>query len=435
MRTPPESASPAATERTASATPRVPLSQVESSASPPLQSRRDRSDKMKRTPQPTFTQSKLTSLLQPQAKDGSHSKAATPTPTVSLESLEMHTSGPTDQPPATTGDTRGPASGTVVTTDFLLKALKENTDHLLHSFDARLGAVAEKVGRNTAKIDAHDKAIKLQDEINTKCREDLLQLTDRVRVLEEGKPAAQQNEERVALSDDYLLARRTARLWPVVGTGLNELWGEVGEFLHGLLGIPEDDLNQNDIENICVATPGPFPGPVHDEVLVTFKDKKKRDLVMASSANLANAVDALGKPTAGTRIEVPPQLDDVFRLLSRFGTRLRARHGKGTRRHIKFDDYLGSLYCNVKLPGDVEWTRVSPDMARADLEASTKEVNAAAQARLAAKLIPGPRERLQAPAVHREARSVISRPRPTDDTHRVGKRPRWAGPDKPRPTV
>ena len=156
---------------------------------------------------------------------------------------------------------------------------------------------------------------------------------------------------------------------------------------------------------------------------------------MASSSNLAGAIDALGKPTAGTRIEVPPQLDDVFRLLSRFWTRLRARHGKGTRRHIKFDDFLGSLYCNVKLPGDTDWTRVSPALARADLEASTKEVNAGTQARLAAKLIPGPRERLSTPVDAGTARSVVTRTRPSDETIRSGKRPRWAGPDKLRPAL
>lgn len=88
---------------------------------------------------------------------------------------------------------------------------------------------------------------------------------------------------------------------------------------------------------------------------------------------------------------------DSFRLLSRFGTRLRARHGQGTKRHIKFDDFNASLYCNIKLPGDENWTRVTTKMASDDLKASFHEENSSNQRRLASKLLPGPRVRLQRP--------------------------------------
>ena len=54
-------------------------------------------------------------------------------------------------------------------------------------------------------------------------------------------------------------------------------------------------------------------------------------------------------------MEVPTELQETFRLLSRFGTRLLARHGEGTRRNIKFDDYSGTLFTNVKLPGPGLW--------------------------------------------------------------------------------
>ena len=94
---------------------------------------------------------------------------------------------------------------------------------------------------------------------------------------------------------------------------------------------------------------------------------------MLSSTNLATCTDHEGKPTAGIRLEIPDELADSFCLLSRFGTRLRARHGPGTKRHIKFDDYSGSLYSNVKLPGDESWTRVTVPMASDDLQASISE--------------------------------------------------------------
>ena len=83
---------------------------------------------------------------------------------------------------------------------------------------------------------------------------------------------------------------------------------------------------------------------------------------------------------------------------ARFGTRFRARHGAGAKRHIKFDDYEGSLYVNVKLPGDTNWTRISPSMASEDLAASLREENAMNQKSWASKLVPGPRERLGLPA-------------------------------------
>ena len=154
---------------------------------------------------------------------------------------------------------------------------------------------------------------------------------------------------------------------------------------------------------------------------------KKRDLTVVNSVNLSGRVDKSGKPTAGLRLEIPPELRDTFRLLSRFGTRLRARHGEGTKRHVKFDDYEGSLYANIKLPGDTTWTRVSPEMARKDLQASMNEESIADQKRLAAKLIPGPRERLSRPP---ETAAVRVRPGPALTSGSV-KRPRWSGPTRP----
>ena len=73
------------------------------------------------------------------------------------------------------------------------------------------------------------------------------------------------------------------------------------------------------------------------------------------------------------------------------------RHGPGTKCHIKFDDYAGLLFANVKLPGDAIWTRVSPDKARADLEASVQEEDSRNKMRFATKLVPGPSERLSVP--------------------------------------
>ena len=146
---------------------------------------------------------------------------------------------------------------------------------------------------------------------------------------------------------------------------------------------------------------------IRDEVAVIFYKRRKRDTVMVNSSNLFGYVDEGGKPTAGIRLEIPPELRDTFRLLSRFGTRLRARHGGGTRRHIRFDDFEGSLFANIKLPGDIHWTRITSEMAKEDLDASMREESSATQKSLAAKLTPGPRDRLHCPMpIALPARSV-----------------------------
>ena len=148
---------------------------------------------------------------------------------------------------------------------------------------------------------------------------------------------------------------------------------------------------------------------------------------MAGSVNLAYEVGPDRRPTAGTRLEIPPELKGTFRLFTRFGTRLRARHGEGTKRHIKFDDFKGSLVTNVKLPGDENWTRVTPQMAKDDLEALMREEDSRNQARLAAKLVPGPRERLALPQPGARP-GVRGRQAPMNSAAPSGKRPRWSGP-------
>ena len=130
---------------------------------------------------------------------------------------------------------------------------------------------------------------------------------------------------------------------------------------------------------------------------MTFFCPRKRDILLSNSPHLSSFVDSAGRPTAGIRLEVPAELDDTFCLLARFGTRLRARHGEGTKRHIKFDDHDASLFINVKLPGDDMWSRVSPAMAKADLEQTTREESARLMKRILAGNGQGPRQRLAAP--------------------------------------
>ena len=56
----------------------------------------------------------------------------------------------------------------------------------------------------------------------------------------------------------------------------------MGEFLHETLEISEDELGQNGIEDIKRVQGEVSPMNIHDEVVIVFKDLKKRDLMMAS---------------------------------------------------------------------------------------------------------------------------------------------------------
>lgn len=319
-----------------------------------------------------------------------------------------------------------------ITAEFLLKALRENKEDIVKSFNSNINALAKKVDQNSIMIRDGAEAVERNMAGICKQKTEIERLTSRVSALESS--GARQNLvalRRASLSADYLAARRSVRLWPVAARDESELWEGVGNFLHGMMGISEDDMSQDDIEGIVRVEGPPLTDRIRDEVIVRFFDKRKRDVVFSNAPGLATAIDGDGRPTAGLRLEIPPEMDDTFRLLSCFGTRLRARHGDGTKRHIKFDEFAGSLYANVKLLGDTTWTRVTPEMARQDLETSMREEDSHHQRRLASKLVPGPRERLSRPP---PATSTSGRLRGTLVGDSSRQRPRWRVPNRhPRP--
>ena len=406
------------------------------SASPNLGKKESKNNKMQRTPQSNLTQTKLTGLGVVQSslsrepnsnKDKrtfekeapAHPKPASSVP--APEAMEVPLSH-ASEPPA--------AAPQAITADFLLRALRENKEDIVKSFNANIGALARRVDANEGGIASNAAAIAKNEEVTSNNATDIKKLTTRIEILEKMRPQPRSAAmQRANLSEAYLAARRSVRVWHIRADNVVDLWGEVGEFLHGLLKIPEENMCQDDIEAITRVGRPDLTGKIHNQVIVKFFDKRKRDDVFANATNLATAVDKEGTPTAGLRLEVPRELEDTFRLLSRFGTRLRARHGQGTRRHVKFDDFCGSLYANIKLPGDTSWTKVTPAMALEDLERSMREENQLNQTRMAAKLLPGPRERLGRPlpvvavTAGPSGIRVVGAPP-------AGKRPRWSVPDR-----
>ena len=265
-----------------------------------------------------------------------------------------------------------------LTADFFRKLTGENTDRVAKKIDnmaVDLAALTKTVDLNKAEISRSAEETRRQADLIKEQRDLIDRLGERVNSLESGgngtgllapvgsRPAVAPNK-----SEKYLYARRSVGLWPINQADENSLWKGVGEFIHSALDIADDDVCQEDIEAVV---PIPYPrrpiGNINREASVTFYCQRKRDTILAHVSNLSTYVDSAGKPTAGVRLKIPPELDDTFRLLSRFGTRLRARHGEGTRRHIKFDDIEASMFMNVKIPGDKEWSWVTPEMAKMTL--------------------------------------------------------------------
>ena len=336
------------------------------------------------------------------------------------------------QPACTPAPAAGSALGGPVenlTPDFFRKLIGVNTATITAKLDkvtgdlaslsrtveaskTEIAAVTSEVGRHLAELLEHKSLME--------------SLVDMVARLESGNGNI---SKPCVLSPAYLYARRSVRMWPIENTNSKTLWKGVGKFLHKALGIPESEIGPEDIEDV-VAIPEPkfTAGNLNKEALVTFFCPRKRDIVVSNSPNLSNLMDN-GIPTAGFRLEIPEELMNQFRLLSRFGTRLRARHGAGTKRRVKFDYMDGSLYMNIKLPGDESWLRVTVETARMDLEKTARDQSASVLKRIHAKPLPthktldGPRERLAIPVLTSTGASSGTR-EGQDARTTVGQRPR-----------
>ena len=345
-------------------------------------------------------------------------------------------------PSKTSGHTGTPAPIAVLGTapalidpEFLNK-MDKKIDHLtagMLSMSARVDEQGKKLGENSALIAGQAEAIAT----NTSNIAEIFKKLEDLRSGNRGvvPPPAPAAPTRAECSERYRWARRSIRLWPVRAGNEDELLEGVGDFLQDRLLLTSTQVTQESIEDIKKVDDAGTAGLVRDEVIVTLFSQEARDAILMSAKNLAGEVGPSGLPLAGVRLEIPPELDDTFRLLNRFGARLRARHGEGMKRHISFDDFNASLFSIVKLPGDTKWTRVTPHMARQDLDASFREEELTNQKRLAVKLLPGPRERLSRPLPAGDGRPPSTEVMSTSagpSTSGQRPRPKWGAPTASR---
>ena len=102
----------------------------------------------------------------------------------------------------------------------------------------------------------------------------------------------------LSTEDDSMFdrARRSARLWPVLGRASEEMWRNTGQFLADKLGLYQ--IQEGQIE--AVSRPQiPSRPSAKDEVLVVFREVETRDTVFGASSKLAAYVDGDNRPTAG----------------------------------------------------------------------------------------------------------------------------------------
>lgn len=168
-------------------------------------------------------------ILQPQHKQADPSDPPSDARrTITLDEVEMDTTANLcPAPPAE-------PSGAYLTTDLFLQAMKENGDDIINSFNASIGALSRRIEDNSAMIATNAAAIKGQADQLVTQKSDLLMLTERVGRLERDEAKLTRNTitmKRTILSLDYLLARRSVRLWPIRGENENAWWEEVGDFL------------------------------------------------------------------------------------------------------------------------------------------------------------------------------------------------------------
>ena len=246
--------------------------------------------------------------------------------------------------------------------------MAENVARRFDKIETAVESIEGTVKSHTSKIDNHERLIRDSQREIAALKRDVDGLADRRSTTPGASPgtsslrlSAPQRVRQAVNDSDYFRARRTLRLWPIVGSTGEELWRATGNFLHVLLGLP--NIDEAKIEQIS-RPPVPSSFGASNEIQITFKSVETRDSVIGASGRLAGKVDEQGRPTAGIRIEVPQGLKDAFSVLYKFGQVLRTRHGAGTRRHVKFDDVDRTLFLNIKLPGDDRWSRVDVDLAR-----------------------------------------------------------------------
>lgn len=256
----------------------------------------------------------------------------------------------------------------------------DSVDEGLADVRTTVSRINKAVKHNTTKLQAHEQQIAETKSSLTEIKDEIRKLkSNPIQHVEHERPTDLHEASR-NLDPRYDRARRSLRLWPIRGATTAELWASTGAFIGNTLGFG-NAVGQDLIETVERAEIPSGQG-VKDEVLVRFRSTDTRDSIIGASSKLSSHVDPDGRPTAGIRLEIPANLRGIFRTLRRYGNQVRARHGPGTRSHIKFNDEDRTLFLNVRLPGDSSWSRIDTTFARRGLTVKDGEDARQLEARL-----------------------------------------------------
>lgn len=168
----------------------------------------------------------------------------------------------------------------------------------------------------------------------------------------------------------YWKARRSLRLWPIVGNG-EDMKTAVLTFLTGKLRLGEDLIADAEDSHIARVPAGLIKGPIKHEVVVEFPAVDLRDIVRKSAFNLA------GDRNSGIRLEIPHHLMKNFKALEAASYKLKQKF-KDLRQNIKFDDESCDLSLEFRIRPNDQWKRIRPEQAKEmqRAEGEAKELSA-----------------------------------------------------------
>ena len=160
----------------------------------------------------------------------------------------------------------------------------------------------------------------------------------------------------------FEMSRRSLKIWPIEGDDQDSMRAGVLSFMTGALSIPHDSVEGLGIIRVTRVRSNQA-GNVYLEVCVEFSNAESRDIVAGLGHRLSGYIEG-DRPTAGIRMDIPPFLASTFRTLQNVGYNLKKRHGRLTRKYIKFDDENYDLYLEIRLEGEYQWTRIDSALAR-----------------------------------------------------------------------
>ena len=149
----------------------------------------------------------------------------------------------------------------------------------------------------------------------------------------------------------YWRARKSLRLWPILGTDLH---AAVAHYLTDSLLMDRDI--EGEVKDFEIRRVRSAKGKHVNEVIITFPDVETRDAVRAAAPNLA------GKTNMGMRLEIPESLRPSLRALESMSYLLKQKN-TALKRNIKYDDEVMDLIMDVKLDENTPWRKIRPQQA------------------------------------------------------------------------